>query len=48
MGISAMMGLANIGILTALLVIYGKVYKNTKAIFTIGLIFLQACLCYII
>jgi hypothetical protein len=35
MGISAMMGLANIGILTALLVIYGKVYKNTKAIFTI-------------
>ena len=44
MGISAVIGLANIGILTALLVIYGKVYKNTKAIFTIGLIFFAGLL----
>jgi hypothetical protein len=39
MGTSAIVGLANIGILTALLVIYARVYKNTKATFTIGLIF---------
>jgi ABC-type amino acid transport system permease subunit len=39
MFISAVVGLANIGILTALLVIYVKVYRNTKAVFTIGLIF---------
>jgi hypothetical protein len=39
MGISAVIGLANIGILAALLVIYARVYKNTKATFTIGLIF---------
>jgi hypothetical protein len=40
MGISAVIGLLNIGILAALLVIYARVYKNTKATFTIGLIFL--------
>jgi hypothetical protein len=39
MGISAVIGLLNIGILAALLVIYARVYKNTKATFTIGLIF---------
>jgi hypothetical protein len=39
MGISAVIGLANIGVLTALLIIYLRVYKNTKATFTIGLIF---------
>ena len=39
MFISAVVGMANIGILTALLVIYVKVYRNTKAVFTIGLIF---------
>ena len=39
MGISAVIGLANIGILAALLVIYARVYKNNKATFTIGLIF---------
>ena len=39
MGISAIVGLANIGILTAMLVIYARVYRNTKAIFTEGLMF---------
>jgi hypothetical protein len=39
MGISAIVGLANIGILIALLIIYLGIYKNTKATFTIGLIF---------
>jgi hypothetical protein len=38
MGISAVVGLANIGILIALLVIYLRVYNNTKATFTIGMI----------
>lgn len=39
MTISAIVGLANIGILVALLSIYAKIYNNTKARFTIGLIF---------
>jgi hypothetical protein len=39
MGVSAVVGVANIGILIAMLVIYAKVYKNTKALFTIGLMF---------
>ncbi|HZA06910.1 MAG TPA: hypothetical protein VE619_04325 [Nitrososphaeraceae archaeon] len=39
MGVSAIVGLANIGILTAMLVIYARVYRNTKAIFTVGLMF---------
>jgi hypothetical protein len=38
-GISAVVGLANIGILIALLVIYLRVYKDSKATFTIGLTF---------
>jgi hypothetical protein len=39
MGASAIVGMANIGILITLLVIYFRVYKNSKATFTIGLIF---------
>ena len=39
MTISAIVGLANIGILLALLSIYAKIYKNTKARFTMGLMF---------
>jgi hypothetical protein len=39
MGISAIVGLANIGILIALLTIYLRIYKSSKATFTIGLIF---------
>jgi hypothetical protein len=37
MGISTVVGLANIGILTVLLIIYTRLYRNTKAIFTMGL-----------
>jgi hypothetical protein len=44
MGISAIVGMANIGILIALLVIYLRVYKNSKATFTIGLIFFVSLL----
>ncbi len=44
MSIIAAVGLANIAILTAILIIYAKVYKNTKAIFTVGLIFFVALL----
>jgi hypothetical protein len=39
MSTSTVVGLANIGILIALLIIYLRVYNNTKATFTIGLIF---------
>ena len=39
MSASAIVGLANIGILTAMLVVYTKVYRNTRAIFTVGLMF---------
>ena len=39
MGVSAIIGLANIGILIALLIIYLRIYKNIKATFTMGLIF---------
>ena len=44
MSIIAVVGLANLAILTAMLIIYAKVYKNTKAIFAIGLIFFAALL----
>ena len=44
MGTSAVVGLANIGILIALLIIYLRIYKNSKAIFTIGLIFFVSLL----
>jgi hypothetical protein len=39
MGISAVVGLANIGVLIALLIIYLRIYSNARATFTIGLIF---------
>jgi hypothetical protein len=39
MGISAIVGLANIAILIALLIVYLRVYKNSKATFTLGLMF---------
>ena len=39
LSISAVVGLANIGILTAMLIIYANVYRNTKAVFSIGLMF---------
>jgi hypothetical protein len=34
---NAIVAVVNIGILMALLVVYARVYKNTKAIFTIGM-----------
>jgi hypothetical protein len=42
--VSATVGLANIGILTVILIVYAKVYNSTKAIFTIGLMFFAALL----
>ena len=39
MDISAIAGLANIGILIALLIIYLRIYKRSKATINIGLIF---------
>ena len=44
MGISAGVGLANIAILIVLLVVYTKVYKGTRAIFTLGLMFFSGLL----
>jgi hypothetical protein len=44
MGISTVVGLANIGILTVLLIIYTRFYRNTKAIFTMGLMFFVSLL----
>lgn len=44
MGISAVVGLANIGILTVLLIIYTRLYRDTKAIFTMGLMFFASLL----
>lgn len=44
MTVSAIVGFANIGILLALLSVYAKIYKSTKAQFTIGLIFFVSLL----
>jgi hypothetical protein len=44
MSISAAVGLANIAILIAMLTIYARVYKNTGAIFTVGLMFFASML----
>ena len=44
MSISTIVGLANISILTAMFIVYAKVYKNTKAVFTIGLMFFVSLL----
>jgi hypothetical protein len=44
MQISAAIGLANVALLTTLLVVYGKIYKSSKAIFTLGLIFFATML----
>jgi hypothetical protein len=39
MQITAIISLANIAVLSALLVVYSKIYKETKAVFTLGLMF---------
>ena len=44
MDISAVISLANVSILLALLVVYVKIYKSTRAIFTIGLMFFASML----
>ena len=44
MSISAAVGLANIAILTTMLIICASVYKNTKAVFTVGLMFFVSLL----
>jgi hypothetical protein len=44
MDISAVISLANVSILLALLTVYAKIYKSTKAIFTLGLIFFASML----
>jgi uncharacterized membrane protein YgdD (TMEM256/DUF423 family) len=44
MDISAAISLANVGILIALLIVYAKIYRSTKAIFTIGLMFFAGML----
>lgn len=41
---NAIVALANVAILTALLVVYIRVYKSSKAIFTIGLILFSSLL----
>jgi hypothetical protein len=44
MEISAGVGIANVGLLIALLTVYAKVYKSTRAVFTIGLMFFAGML----
>jgi hypothetical protein len=42
--ISAGIGIANVVLLIALLTVYAKVYKSTRAVFTIGLMFFAGML----
>lgn len=44
MDISAAVSLANIAMLGVLLATYGRIYKNTRATFTVGLMFFAAML----
>jgi hypothetical protein len=44
MDVSAAVSLVNIGILAVLLGMYGRIYKNTHAVFTVGLMFFAAML----
>ena len=44
MDISAIISLANVSVLLALLTVYAKIYKSTRAIFTVGLIFFASML----
>ena len=44
MGISAALGLTNVALLVALLVLYARIYKSSKAIFTLGLMFFAGML----
>jgi hypothetical protein len=44
MGISAALGLTNVALLVALLVVYARIYKSSKARFTLGLMFFASML----
>jgi hypothetical protein len=44
MQISAALGLTNVALLITLLVVYVKIYKSSKAIFTLGLMFFAGML----
>jgi len=44
MEISAGVGIVNVVLLIALLTLYAKVYKSTRAVFTIGLMFFAGML----
>lgn len=44
MEISAGISLANVAILIALLVIYVRIYRSSKAVFTLGLTFFSSAL----
>jgi hypothetical protein len=43
-GLTAGIALVNVALLVALLTIYGRIYRNTKASFTIGLMFFAGML----
>jgi hypothetical protein len=44
MALSAGTALVNVGLLVALLVIYARIYRNSKASYTIGLLFFAGML----
>ncbi|AIC16536.1 hypothetical protein [Nitrososphaera viennensis] len=44
MDVSAAVSLVNIGILAVLLAMYGRIYRNTRAVFTLGLMFFAGML----
>jgi hypothetical protein len=44
MEVSAGVGIVNVVLLITLLTVYAKVYKNTRAVFTIGLMFFAGML----
>jgi hypothetical protein len=44
MDVSATVSLVNIGVLAILLAMYGRIYANTKAVFTLGLMFFAGML----
>ncbi|MDQ6863670.1 MAG: hypothetical protein M3044_07575 [Thermoproteota archaeon] len=44
MEISAGVGIVNVALLIALLIVYAKIYKSTRAVFTVGLMFFAGML----
>jgi len=44
MALSAGIGLVNVALLIALLTIYARIYKSTRAVFTVGLMFFAGML----